>query len=300
MSKSKVVVTRNLVADAKYLLDARVDRLDIVQWQSDMRSWLLENVAGAAGLLVMVSGTINEELLEAAGAQLKAVATFTAAQITDCLSDAVADLAVMLALMAQRRVGKSMVSPQIRGATMGFLDFGRIPQAVLKRLIAFGIKRAIYVTSQPGKPVREDYYDLCGSGTPVDVACDLDQMANESGLVIVGCALTPETKHVISTHFFSKMKTTAVIVNIARGPIIDTNALVEALNQHPIFGAGLDVIKDEPSVAADHPILKQPRCVVLPRIGSATFQAREQMAIQSVQNLLAGLTGEDMVNEWNM
>lgn len=357
MSKSKIVVTRNLVPEAKSLLDARADHLEIVKWQSDEvsstrshiwkaqiliiqlkpceRSWLLENVAGAAGLLVMVSDKIDEELLEAAGDQLKAVATFTAGTdhinlaelkkrnirlgyITDCLSDAVADLAVMLVLMAQRRASEAMIKvsrgewpqipwhpllmtgPQIRGATVGFLGFGRISQASLKRLIAFGIERALYVTSKLGKSVREDYYGLFGKGTPIDVARDLDQLASESDVIIIGCALTPETKHLVNADFFGKMKKTAVIVNIARGPVIDTNALVEALDQGTIFGAGLDVIEDEPNIPADHPVLKQPRCVVLPHIGSATFQTREQMATESVQNLLAGLTGENMVNEWRL
>ncbi|KAF3044065.1 hypothetical protein E8E12_008703 [Didymella heteroderae] len=358
MSKSKVVVTRNLVLEAKRLLDARADQLEIVQWHSDKvgteasphiwkaqvltfpskpceRSWLLENVAGASGLLVMVSDRIDEELLNAAGTQLKAMATFTAGTdhidlaalkkrnirlgcITDCLSDAVADLAVMLVLMAQRRAGEAMTrvsrgqwpqmpwhpllmaGPQIRGATVGFLGFGRISQATLKRLIAFGIERAIYITSMPGKPARNDHYGLLGRATPVNVVRDLDQLASESDVLIVGCALTPQTKHLIDANFFGKMKRTAVVVNIARGPVIDTNALVEALDQQAIFGAGLDVIEDEPNIPADHPILKQPRCVVLPHIGSATVQTREQMAMESVQNLLAGLAGEAMVNEWKL
>ena len=93
------------------------------------------------------------------------------------------------------------------------------------------------------------------------------------------------------------MKKLAVIVNIARGPIIDTDALVTALDQEQIFGAGLDVIENEPNITADHPILKQPRAVLVPHIGSATIETRVQMATESVKNLLAGLSGEEMVNE---
>lgn len=356
MPKNKVVVTRNLVPEARGLLDAQGDQLEVVQWQSDKvrvhpyaqmvpiltfhlkpcdRSWLLEHVTGAAALLVMVSDEIDEELLEAAGAQLKAVATFTAGTdhidlaalkkrnirlgyITDCLSDAVADIAVMLVLMAQRRAGEAMTKvsrgewpqmpwhpslmagPQIRNATVGFVGFGRISQAALTRLIAFGIKKALYVASKPGKPMREDHYGLLGKAIPVGVAHSLDQLASESDVVIVGCALTPETKHIISADFLSRMKTTAIIVNVARGPVIDTKALVKALEQGKIFGAGLDVIEDEPNIRADHPIFKQPRCVVLPHIGSAAVQTRQQMAMESVKNVLAGLTGEDMVNEWKL
>lgn len=288
----------------------------------------------------MVSERVDAELLEAAGSQLRVIATFTAGTdhidlealkqrnirlgyITDCLSDAVADLTVMLVLMAQRRSGEAMTKvsrgewpqmpwhpllmtgPQIRGATVGFLGFGRIAQAALKRLIAFGIRKAIYVTSQPGKAVRDDFYNLIqqsrdGRSIPIEVARNTDQLAEDSDVIIVGCALTPSTKHLIGAKFFDQMKKTAVIVNIARGPVIDTDTLVEALGSGKIFGAGLDVIEGEPNITAGHPILKQPRCVVLPHIGSATIETREQMAIESVQNLLTGLKGEDMVNELRM
>lgn len=285
----------------------------------------------------MVSDVVDTELLEATGDQLKVIATFTAGTdhvdlealkkrnirlgyITDCLSDAVADLTVMLVLMAQRRGGEAMLKvkegewpqlpwhpslmtgPQIRGATVGFLGFGRIAQAALKRLIAFGIKRAIYRTSKPGKPASGDYFDLItqseqGHNIPIEVARNLDQLAGESDVIIVACALTPSTKHLVNASFLDRMKKTAVIVNIARGPVIDTEALVESLERNKIFGAGLDVIEAEPNIQADHPLLKQPRCVVLPHIGSATIETRNQMAIESVHNLLAGLRGENMVNE---
>lgn len=300
------------------------------------RSWLLENVKGASGILVMLSDKVDEELLEAAGPQLKAIASFSVG--TDhvdrdalkkrnirlgytptCLTDAVADLTVMLTLMAQRRGGESMsrvakgewpqmpwhpllmTGPQIRGSTVGFLGFGRIAQASLQRLLSFGIKRAIYLTSKPGQPAREDHFGLIKNASiPIEPATSADQLAKESDVVIVGCSLTPSTKHLVSTDFFSKMKKLSVIVNIGRGPIIDTNALVTALDEGQIFGAGLDVIENEPNITADHPILKQPRAVLVPHIGSATIETREQMATESVKNLVAGLTGEEMINELHL
>lgn len=297
------------------------------------RSWLLEHAKGATGVLVMLSDKVDEELLQAAGAQLKVIASFSVG--TDhvdrealkkrnirlgytptCLTDAVADLTVMLILMAQRRAGESMgkvlagewpqmpwhpllmTGPQISRSTVGFLGFGRIGQATLKRLLPFGISRAIYLTSKPGEPVQEDHFGIIKEAAiPIEPAKNWEQLASESDIVVVGCALTPSTKHLVSTEFFSKMKKRAVIVNIARGPIIDTNALVEALAQEKIFGAGLDVIENEPNISADHPLLKQPRCVLVPHIGSATIETREQMATESVKNLLAGLKDEAMVNE---
>lgn len=284
-------------------------------------------------MLVMLSDKVDEELLEAAGPQLKTIASFSVG--TDhvdrdalkkrnirlgytptCLTDAVADLTIMLILMAQRRGGESMskvakgewpqmpwhpllmTGPQIRGSTVGFLGFGRIAQASLQRLLPFGIKRVIYLTSKPGQPVKEDHFGLLTNPSiPIEPAASVDQLAQESDVVIVGCALTPSTKHLVSTDFFAKMKKLSVVVNIARGPIIDTNALVKALEEEQIFGAGLDVIENEPNIAADHPILKQPRAVLVPHIGSATIETRLQMATESVQNLLAGLTGEKMINE---
>jgi glyoxylate/hydroxypyruvate reductase len=281
----------------------------------------------------MLTDKVDEELLQAAGDQLKVIASFSVG--TDhvdrealkkrnirlgytptCLTDAVADLTVMLILMAQRRGGEAiakvkngewpqmpwhpllMTGPQIRGSTIGFLGFGRIAQASLQILLPFGIKRAIYLTSTPGKPVKEDHFGLIKNATiAIEAASSADQLASESDVVIVGCALTPSTKHMVSSDFFNKMKKLAVIVNIARGPIIDTDALVKALDDEQIFGAGLDVIENEPNIQADHPLLKQPRCVLVPHIGSATIETREQMAMETVKNLLAGLTGDAMVNE---
>ncbi|KAH5138191.1 hypothetical protein HBH69_224220 [Parastagonospora nodorum] len=336
MARPKVVVTRQLIDEAQTILDGKKEDLEIVQWSSEKpcpRSWLLENAQGATGILVMLSDQVNEELVQAAGHQLKAIASFSVG--TDhvdrealkkrnirlgytptCLTDAVADLTVMLILMAQRRGGEAiskvtkgewpqmpwhpllMTGPQIRGATVGFLGFGRIAQASLVRLMGFGIKKAIYLTSKPGKSVKEDHFGLLKEGKiPIEPAQSADQLASESDVVVVGCALTPSTKHMISTDFFSKMKKLAVIVNIARGPVIDTDALVKALDEQQIFGAGLDVIENEPNIQADHPILKQERCVLVPHIGSATIETREQMATESVKNLLAGIEGSEMVNE---
>lgn len=281
----------------------------------------------------MLSDKVDEELIQTAGDQLKVIASFSVG--TDhvdrealkkrnirlgytptCLTDAVADLTVMLILMAQRRAGESMgkvlngewpqmpwhpllmTGPQIGGSTVGFLGFGRIGQATLKRLIPFGIKRAIYLTSEPGQPVKEDHFGLVKEAPiPIESVQRWEQIAGESDVVIVGCALKPSTKHLVNADFFAKMKKLAVIVNIARGPVIDTNALVEALEKEQIFGAGLDVIENEPNIPADHPLLKQPRCVLVPHIGSATIPTREQMAEESVKNLLAGLNGKAMVNE---
>jgi glyoxylate/hydroxypyruvate reductase len=162
----------------------------------------------------------------------------------------------------------------------------------------FGIGRVLYLTSKPGEKVGHDHFDVLATAKiPVEPAQSAEELAAESDVVIVGCALTQETKHLVGRRFFARMKKLGVIVNIARGGVIDTEALVEALDQERIFGAGLDVIENEPNIQADHPILKQKRCVLVPHIGSATIETREQMAVESVKNLLAGLEGGEMVNE---
>lgn len=298
------------------------------------REWLLTNAKNAHGLLVMLTDKINEELVTTAGPSLKTIASFSVG--TDhvdtallkehgirlgytptALTDAVADLTIMLLLMAQRRAGEAiarvkngewpqmpwhpllMTGPQLGGSKVGFLGFGRIAQATVKRLFGFGVGGVRYLTSRPGEVAREDHFGVLGghSGVEVSPAKTWEEIAEWSDVVVVGCALAPETKHLVGKEFLAKMKKTGVLVNIARGPVVDTDALVEALDQGRIFGAGLDVIEGEPDIRSDHPILKQERCVVLPHIGSATVKTREQMAVESVRNLLAGLKGEKMVNE---
>ena len=114
-----------------------------------------------------------------------------------------------------------MTGPQIQGTTIGFLGFGRIAQAAFQRLVAFGIERAIYVTSKTGKPACKDYFGLIEkSSIQIEAARSLDQLASESDIVVVvvvvvvGCTLTPSTRHLVNKEFFDKMKKTSVIVII--------------------------------------------------------------------------------------
>ncbi|KAF1993029.1 hypothetical protein P154DRAFT_568278 [Amniculicola lignicola CBS 123094] len=335
MAKQKVVVTRKFAESAHKLLSQEPD-IETIQWESDRpcdRAWLLENAKNASGIILTLSDKCDEELVSAAGPSLKVIASVSVGTdhvsrdalkkrsirlgyTPNCLTDAVADLSIMLTLMAQRRAGEAMqavlkgdwpnmpwtpflmTGPQITGSTVGFLGFGRIAQATLKRFISFGIKRALYLTSTPGKPSKADYYGMVKeSPIPIESAQGWEQLASESDVIIVGCNLTPDTKHLVGTEFLFKMKKTGVLVNIARGPVVDTAALVKALEEEEIFGAGLDVIENEPNIEKDHPILRQPRCVVLPHVGSATIETRVQMAEESVKNLIAGLKGDVMVNE---
>jgi len=107
----------------------------------------------------------------------------------------------------------------------------------------------------------------------------------------------PASHHLVGREFLTKMKRTAVLVNPGRGSVVDSDALAVALREGQIWGAGLDVVDGEPNVPADHPLVQEPRAVVLPHIGSATVQTRLDMAMLTVQNLIAGIKGESMPSE---
>ncbi|MBO0886285.1 MAG: D-glycerate dehydrogenase, partial [Acidimicrobiales bacterium] len=122
---------------------------------------------------------------------------------------------------------------------------------------------------------------------------ELDELLTTSDVVSLHCALTPETHHLIGAPQLARMKPTAVLVNTARGPVVDQPALAEALRANRIAAAGLDVTEEEP-IPLDDPLLGLANCLVLPHIGSATIQARSKMADMAVDNVLAGLAGRPL------
>ncbi|KAF8649040.1 hypothetical protein AX16_006059 [Volvariella volvacea WC 439] len=306
----------------------------VVLWPEDRvceREWLLQNIPGASGVLLMLSEKVNSELLDAAGPSLRVVSTMSVgyehidrAEVAkrgvkvgytpDVLTDAVADLSVMLALMAGRNAGEMLTlvkdsqwpsfswapfsfcgpqlssNPRSPSRTVGFLGFGRISQATLARLIPFGVTRCIYSSNPKSAPTPERDTELARKNNLTEVKrVDLDELARESDVLFVLAPGGEETRHLINEPFLKKMKKHSVLVNTARGTLVDSDALAKALREGWIWGAGLDVVEGEPKVTADHPLVKEPRCVVLPHIGSATFETRWGMATLAVNNLLAGL-----------
>ena len=119
----------------------------------------------------------------------------------------------------------------------------------------------------------------------------LEQLLAESDFVTLHVALTPDTHHLIAASELARMKPTAILVNASRGPVVDTDALVDALRSGSILGAALDVTDPEP-LPADHPLVNMTNCIVVPHTASATVQTRDRMAELAAQNLLAGLRGE--------
>ncbi len=265
---------------------------------------LRTRAAGVEGLLSMLADRIDAELIDACP-DLRAIANcavgfdnidlraasergIAVGNTPDVLTDATADLAFALLMAAARRLTEAeadaragrwltwepagWLGASVAGATLGIIGMGRIGRAVARR--ASGFEMEVLHTG------RHD-------GTP------LEELLERSDFVSLHCPLTPETVHLIDGDALARMRPTAILVNTARGPIVDQAALGRALTDGVIAGAALDVTDPEP-LAPDDPLLQAPNLLITPHIGSATRAARERMADMAVDNLLAALAGEPM------
>ncbi len=268
---------------------------------------------GAEALIISLADRIDEEVLQALpGLRIVAnlgvgvdnidVAAATRRKVLvtntpDVLTEATADLAWALLLAVARRIVEAdqdlrregfpgwtflpkHLGVDVYGKVIGIVGFGRIGQAVARR--ARGFSMTILYYSRTRKPEAEK--DLGARFAP------LDELLRESDFVVLCLPLTPETRHLLGERELSLMKREAILVNVARGPVVDEEALVRALKESRILGAGLDVFEKEPQV---HPGLLPLRNVVLtPHIGSATWTTRRRMAALAVDNVLAALRGD--------
>ncbi|KAG8744953.1 hypothetical protein FRC10_009188 [Ceratobasidium sp. 414] len=228
----------------------------------------------------------------------------------------------MLALMASRNVKQSMDivhtgKLSTPGTTIGFVGFGRIAQATLARLIPFNISRVLYTRSSPPNPsIPAQDKEILEKYTSLKEARHVmtEELAKESDFIFVLAPGGAKSHHLVNREFLEWMKPNAVLVNPGRGSVVDSDALAEALRKGKLWGAGLDVVDggmslhslvaqvlttaiSEPNVPADHPLVKEPRAVVLPHIGSATVQTRLGMASLAADNLITGIRGEIMPSE---
>jgi glyoxylate reductase len=265
---------------------------------------LRRGTADAEGLLSLLTDPVDRSLIEAAPL-LRAISNYAVGvdnvdvaaatergipvgNTPDVLTETTADLALALMLGAARRLVEGdrvvragrwltwepdlLLGYDLCGATVGIVGLGRIGRSVARRLEGFGCE--ILHASRSG-------------GT------SLEELLERSDFVTLHCPLTEETRHLIDDAALARMKPTAYLVNTARGPIVDTDAVARALNDGRIAGAALDVTDPEP-LPADHPLLDAPNMLVVPHIASATHATREAMAAIAVDNLLAGLAGERM------
>ena len=317
MSKPRVFVTREIPRKGLEIIH---QFCEVDLWQEELppsRDELLKRVQGVDGLLSLLTDKIDGEVMDAAGEQLKVISNHAvgfdnidiAAATTrripvgntpDVLTDATADFAFALLMAVARRIPeaeryvqegkwktwgpKLLLGVDIKDATLGLVGFGRIGQAVARRASGF--------------EMRVIYYDPTERKTNPDhnaEQVDFETLLQVSDFISIHTPLTPDTHHMIDGRAFSKMKSSAVLINTARGPVVDPEALYEALKAKRIFGAGLDVTEPEP-IPLDSPLLKLENILVVPHIASASRTSRDQMSWMAAQNLIAGLKGEQLPN----
>jgi glyoxylate reductase len=306
---SRVFVTRDLPGGALERLTAQHY---VEVWPGRLpppRDELLSRAPQLEGLLSLLTDPVDAELMDAAP-NLRAISNYavgvdnvdveaaTARGIPvgntpGVLTESTADLALALMLGIARRLAEGeafvkagewatwepglMLGRDLHGATVGIVGYGRIGKAVGRRLEGFGCE--LLTTSRSG-------------------GVSLEELLERSDFVTLHCPLTPETRGLIGAEALRRMKTTAYLVNTARGPVVDTDALAAALRGGEIAGAALDVTDPEP-LPGDHPLLGAPNLLVVPHVASATHATRGKMAAMAVDNLLAGLAGEPMPNSVN-
>ena len=299
-----VFVTRQLPGPA---LDQLRAHHDVDVWPGRLPppyDELRRRTADADGLLSLLTDRVDAELIDASP-KLRAIANYAVGydnidlraaaareipvgNTPDVLTNATADLAWTLLLAAARRLPEAIASVHagdwltwepsgflgydVHGATLGVIGFGRIGRAVARRAEGFDMTVL---------------HNDIGQGTP------LDELLERSDFVSIHTNLTEDTHHLIDAAALARMKPTAILVNTARGPLVDPAALAAALHEGQIGGAALDVTDPEP-LPADDPLLQAPNLIVAPHIASATHTAREQMAQLAVDNLIAALDGRPM------
>jgi len=278
------------------------------------REDLLELVAGADAILTLLHDRVDEELLEAAGAQLRCVANVAVGYdnvdvaaaaargvvVTNTpgvLDDATADLTLALILAATRRVAEGdrlvragrpwtwgmsfMLGSDLRGKLLGIVGLGGIGSKVAERARAFGMEVAYHSR----RPAPEDVVAELGAEW-----MPLERLLAEADVLSLHCPLTPETHHLIGAAEIAAMKPSAVLINAARGPIVDERALAEALAAGRIAAAGLDVYEHEPRVEPG--LLELENVVLVPHLGSATVETRTAMAELAARNAISVLSGQ--------
>ena len=281
-------------------------------------SALQEGLSKAAAAIVTLTDRIDAQTLESAR-ELKVLANYAvgynnidvdAAQrhgvivtnTPDVLTDATADLTWALILATARRVieGDQLVrsgqwagwtptqllGAAVAGKTMGVIGMGRIGQAVAQRAAGFRMKVLYY-----SRRLIDRQRNAWESRT-------LPALLGESDFVTIHVPLTAETRHLIGVHQLAQMRPLAILINTARGPIVDEAALAAALRSGTIAGAGLDVFEDEPRLHPDLAALKQ--VVLLPHLGSATLAARVEMGmicLKNVEAVLGGLSAPNRISQ---
>ncbi|KAJ8679965.1 hypothetical protein QAD02_015752 [Eretmocerus hayati] len=314
MGRPRVFVTRSDVPEAG--LKILKNQCDVDIWERSTpipREHLLQRIKGCDALFCLLTDKIDKAVLEAAGSNLKVVATMSVGvdhlDLPDIraqnipigytpgvLTDATAELTLALVLATSRRLIEAnkaiykgewkswspswMTGPKICGSVVGIVGLGRIGLRVAEYMHTLGAHKILY-TSRCEKP----------EGIRVGAKhVEFNTLLEESDFVIVTIALVPETRGLFDCQAFSRMKKTAIFVNVSRGEVVDQPALIDALKNGTIRAAGLDVMTPEP-IPLDHELLRLDNCVVIPHLGSAATETREKMSVMTAENILAVLHG---------
>lgn len=316
--KDRVAVTRNIPDAGLDLLReaARSGEIELEVWPHELPpndDELAGLLHGASGALTLVSDRIDDAVLDAEP-QLKVVSNFavgydnidveaaTAHGVLICntpgvLTETTADMAWALLMATARRIVEAsayvragnwktwgptlLLGRDIHHATLGIIGLGRIGKEVAKRARGFDMEILAY----------DEYQDNAFAAEMGVTFVTLDELLARSDFVTLHCALTPETYQLIGRDELAKMKPEAILINAARGPVVDTEALTDALRDGTILAAGLDVTDPEP-IPADHPLVSMPNVIVAPHIASGSVDTRNRMATMAATNLLQGLRGE--------
>jgi glyoxylate reductase len=313
MSESpRVYVTRRLPQPALDLLGRHARTTIWPGEQPPPRAVLLKEVAQIDGLLALPTDRVDAPLLDAAP-HLRVVSNYAVGydnvdlvaatrrrimvtNTPDVLTETTADFVMALMLAAARRVIESeqyvkagrwrtwgpetLLGCDIYGATLGLIGLGRVGRAVARRAGGFGM-RVLYFSPR---------LKLDAEGDDGLIYTPLEALLAQSDVVSLHCPLNDETYHLIDRDALALLKPGAIVLNTACGPVVDTRALVEALQSRAIIAA-LDVTDPEP-LPAGHPLLGLPNAIVTPHVASASVRTRTRMALMAVENLLAALRGE--------
>jgi glyoxylate reductase len=313
MTKPKIFVTRLIPDEGLAMIR---DVADMEVWEDELppsREVLLSHMRGIDGLVSLLTDAIDAALMDA-NPRLRVVSNMAVGydnvdipaatergipvgNTPGVLTDTTADLAFTLMMASGRRIQESidyvragkwktwgpklLTGQDIYGSTLGIIGFGRIGQGMARRASGFGM-RVLYCDTNRHADLENSMGVTYAS---------MDTLLRESDFVTVHTDLNETTRHMINAVALAKMKKSAILINTARGPIVDLKALYDALQSGRIAGAALDVTEPEP-VPADSPLLRLPNCLIVPHIASASVATRARMAQMAAANVVAGVRGD--------
>ena len=317
-NRKKVFVTREILPEGLELLKKNFDVDLWTDYAPPSKETIKEHIKDADAILTMLSDKIDAEIINAAP-KLKIIAQLAVGydnidleaakkrgiyvtNTPDALTDASADFSFALLMAISRRVVEAdkyvragnwkvawhpsmMLGAPLRGTTLGIIGAGRIGQAMAKRGRGFDMK--IIYFNRSAKP---EFEKECGAQR-----VDLDTLLKESDFVSLHVPLNEQTRGLINSEKLGLMKKTAYLISNARGPVIEEKALYEALKNHKIAGAALDVFCTEPT-PANNPLLELDNIVVAPHISSANTATRTKMSVMNAEDIIAVLTGKEPKN----